>query len=148
MRIVYQTDEQGYYDGPVVLQDGEPLPKYCTEKEPPDNLWRKRLVNYEWIDEATPEEIAEWTRVPERQPSEVELLQRENALLFIQIAEVTAQLAQASPSLQLQRDATISAIMVEPAELPEQADETQPTGIRSRVSNLLQRYGILRSTDE
>lgn len=91
MRQVYRIDEQGYFVEPVILRDDEQILEDCTVLELPEGLFRARFVNGEWVEDATSEEIEELTRVPERQPSEVELLQRDNATLLMQVAEVTAQ---------------------------------------------------------
>jgi hypothetical protein len=90
MRQFYRIDDDGYYIEPIVL-DAVENPKGDTYTDPdtglkyelppntvidsfPDGLFRPRFLDGEWSEGATEEEIEEWTRPPERPPTEIELI--------------------------------------------------------------------------
>lgn len=115
MRQVYKVDADGYFINPVILQDGEPVPIDCTDIELPHGLFRAKFIDAEWVEDATQEEIEELTKVPEQPPSEVELLQHDNATLLMQVAGITAQNEQqaADMALILMKNAELEAQLVQ-----------------------------------
>ncbi|MDO7281745.1 hypothetical protein Q5W88_01175 [Shouchella clausii] len=90
MRQFYRIDDDGYYIEPIVLDAAEePTDNKYTDPETglsyelppntvidsfPDGLFRPRFLEGKWAEGATEEEIEEWTRIPERPPTEVELI--------------------------------------------------------------------------
>jgi hypothetical protein len=88
MVLVYLCDEEGYYKDWTMVNEGEPLPDNSTKLMPPDGMHKPRLINDEWVETLTEEEIAERKKEQPVQLTEEQLrlqtLEQENKLLKVQ----------------------------------------------------------------
>ncbi|MFB4260775.1 hypothetical protein ACE106_16655 [Shouchella clausii] len=90
MRQFYRIDDDGYYIEPIVLDAAEEpagniytdpdtglkyeLPPNTVIDSFPDGLFRPRFIDDAWIEGATEEEIEEWTRPRQQEPTAIELI--------------------------------------------------------------------------
>ncbi|MCY8792303.1 hypothetical protein MOE00_08235 [Bacillus inaquosorum] len=95
---VYKYDDNFIFETPVIVDEidangGKSLPNNCTNIAPPDGMYKPKFnpgLN-EWGEAATEEYIT--SLKPTREPSDLELLKQQNALLISQLAE-TQSMAQ------------------------------------------------------
>ncbi|MCZ8480266.1 hypothetical protein [Bacillus subtilis] len=95
---VYKYDDDYIFETPVIINgigtDEEVnLPKNCTTIAPPDGMFKPQFhpeLN-EWWETATEDYIL--SLEPNREPSDLDLLKQQNALLISQLAE-TQSMAQ------------------------------------------------------
>lgn len=95
---VYKYDDDFIFETPVIVDgidanDGKSHPNNCTKIAPPDGMYKPKFnpeLN-EWGEAATEEYII--SLKPTREPSDIELLKQQNALLISQLAE-TQSMAQ------------------------------------------------------
>jgi hypothetical protein len=57
MKQIFRFDSNGYYVGPVIIQDNGPLPVDCTDVQPPNGLYKGQFVNGSWVEGETSENI-------------------------------------------------------------------------------------------
>jgi hypothetical protein len=65
MKQVFRYDENGFYVEPVILQEGEEIPSDCIEKQPQEGLHKAQLVNGEWVETLSQEEINQLLNAPQ-----------------------------------------------------------------------------------
>ncbi|AMA74010.1 hypothetical protein ACH33_14965 [Aneurinibacillus sp. XH2] len=111
---VHRIDENGFYVEPVLIESEEELyetvtmfeetpegerVQYTTQQKradimeiaPPEGLFRPRWVEGEWTEGLSQQEIDELTKPKPLTPSDMELLQQENASLIMKVAALEMQ---------------------------------------------------------
>lgn len=70
---VYRIDKDGIYVEPVLLSEGEKLPKDCVELAPPDGMYKAKYdaKKKKWTDIGKPKEVRR-VKLPEKMRDGIE----------------------------------------------------------------------------
>lgn len=94
MKQVYMFDSEGKFIEPVIIYPDEEgnyiIPDDCTNQELPQPNWKPVFKDGKWVETITDEELAELSKPPE--PTEIELLKKENENLKQQLAQTNNDL--------------------------------------------------------
>jgi len=85
--IVHKYDENGFYLEDIHLKEGESIPENSTSEPMPQPIYKPRFIDGRWVDVITEEERE--AMKPVYVPSDIEILQKENALLKAQNQALT-----------------------------------------------------------
>lgn len=89
MRQVYKYDSEGNYKEPIMIEDNEPIPPNCTDKELLQPNWELVFdkAKNEWIETITDTEKEALTNI-EQPKTEIEILREENAQLNLAVIDL------------------------------------------------------------
>lgn len=91
MKKVLRIDKQGFYIEDVILHDTELIQDDCVETHCPEGFYKPKWNGKEWVEGLTPEEIEEIQNKAEKNPSQYELLLKENLNLKLALAEMAEE---------------------------------------------------------
>lgn len=76
---VSRIDDEGFFIEPVIIKEEVPISPDLIEIPVPEGLYKPKWNGTQWVEGLTLEEIEELKRLHQPQPSELDLLEQENA---------------------------------------------------------------------